>query len=91
MVLRDLHSKGLHFTSGLKFGTDYLVYKGDPSVFHSEWMLKVVTQPDIATDQLVALERVANTSKKTLVLAFSDGDKPSYVELKWTSEKGVSG
>jgi len=42
-VFRDLSiNKKLFVTDGSKFGADFLAYKGDPLIFHSEYLIKCI-------------------------------------------------
>lgn len=41
IVFRDLHRRGLRITAGSKFGADYLVYPGDPSIYHAQFCVRL--------------------------------------------------
>jgi tRNA splicing endonuclease len=42
-VFKDLTlNKGYYVTDGVKFGSEMLVYKGEPLLYHSSSMVKVV-------------------------------------------------
>ena len=43
-VFYDLHAQGYTMTSGLKFGAHFLVYPGDPMIFHAQFMAVVVDE-----------------------------------------------
>lgn len=75
-VFSDLWHEGYFITPGNKFGGDYLVYKGDPLMFHANFIVKCVhdiKQVDI-TD-LITCARIGTSTKKTLVLAEIDSEK----------------
>ena len=41
IVFRDLHRRGLRLTAGSKFGADYLIYPGDPSIYHAQFCVRL--------------------------------------------------
>ena len=43
-VFYDLHLQGYHLTSGLKFGSHFLAYPGDPMIYHAQFMVYVVDE-----------------------------------------------
>jgi len=43
-VFHDMHRQGYHLTSGIKFGSHYLAYPGDPMIFHAQFMVYVVDE-----------------------------------------------
>ena len=60
-----------YLTDGLKFGSDFLIYKGDPMLFHAEYLLKVIDSGSmISIKDMILYERMANTNKKHLIIAF---------------------
>lgn len=64
-VFRDLHRQGFVITDGVKFGADYLVYQGDPAVYHSNFQVQVLdSEVGISGRHLMALSRVARGAKK---------------------------
>lgn len=72
-------SLGWCMRSGVKFGTDFILYKRGPPFHHAEYAVNVVAsdaQLDWQGNQ--AIMRVLGGVKKTLVLAYVEG--PSYVE-----------
>lgn len=42
VVFRDMHMRGYRMTGGLKFGADYLVYPGDPTIFHAQLCVRLL-------------------------------------------------
>jgi tRNA-intron lyase len=73
LVFADLWAKGYRTTNGVKFGTDYLAYHGDPSTCHAAFMVSVVAESLVATPQeLVGRARVATTAHKICVIAYAD-------------------
>ncbi|CAH0398733.1 unnamed protein product [Chilo suppressalis] len=85
-VYKDLWDKGHHVTNGLKFGSDFLVYPGDPVRFHATYMVRCIY--DKATPfrpaNLVAFGRLSVAVNKLAVLAFyNSSEKIDYQTLQW--------
>lgn len=69
-VFRDLHRQGFVITDGVKFGSDFLVYQGDPALYHSNFQVQVLdSKVGIPGKHLMALSRVARGAKKRWVVA----------------------
>ncbi len=74
-VFYDLWRHGYAMTNGLKFGVNFLAYRGDPTAVHAAFMVIVVEEgAGIAILDLVARSRVATTALKTCVVAWA-GDQ----------------
>jgi tRNA splicing endonuclease len=73
LVFLDLWRKGYSCTNGLKFGVDFLCYRGDPSSVHAAFIVIVAAEGEgIALLDLVARSRVATTALKVCVMAWAD-------------------
>ncbi|TGZ73630.1 hypothetical protein CRM22_001371 [Opisthorchis felineus] len=90
-VFSDLWSKGFYITtSSAKMGGDFLVYPGDPLLFHASHII-VVHRPDelVLPHQLAARLRLANSVRKILVLATVSVEHPDpgvfYTSFSWTN------
>jgi tRNA splicing endonuclease len=71
----DLWSKGYALTNGIKFGVDYLAYRGDPTTCHAAFMVQVMAEGEPITPlALLGRSRVATTALKICVLAYADLD-----------------
>ena len=69
-VFRELHDRGYTLTGGLKFGADFLCYRGDPCTCHAEFCVKVLeAAAELAPLQLLAAARTAHAARKHYVLA----------------------
>jgi tRNA-splicing endonuclease subunit Sen34 len=69
-VFADLHSKGYFITVGNKFGGDFLAYPGDPNLYHSHYVVRVVLpQQQLHPVVLRAVARGVHAARKHLVLA----------------------
>jgi len=87
-VFCDLWGKGFFITNGNKFGSDYLLYPGDPSNYHSHYIVKIMLSTDhISPCQLILYGRLASTVKKTFVLAIVSLDNfyVKYQSISWAS------
>ncbi|ESO09662.1 hypothetical protein HELRODRAFT_183980 [Helobdella robusta] len=86
-VFKYFWEQNYFITSGLKFGGDFLVYPGDPSRYHSFYIVLCV-QHDEAINllQLIRMGRQATTVKKTFVLAsvdFNNTYNVNCVSIQW--------
>lgn len=71
-VFSDLWHQGHYLTSGIKFGGDFLVYSGDPHLYHAHAIVRCVVENQLQSEEgcdLVAATRIAAATKKTFVLA----------------------
>ncbi|CAM9922775.1 unnamed protein product [Lampetra fluviatilis] len=88
-VYRDLQRRGLHLTSGAKFGGDFLVYPGDPLRFHSHFIaLCHDDERPMALVELLAAARLGSNVKKTVLLCSPmPRDGVRYTSLQWSGWK----
>lgn len=49
-VFNDLTEKGFWLTLGVKFGTDFLAYEGDPLTCHAKFCVMVLPEGESAMD-----------------------------------------
>ncbi|KAI9491556.1 tRNA intron endonuclease [Zychaea mexicana] len=87
-VFEHLWSRQLYVTSGLKFGGDYLAYRGDPMRFHSHYIVSAKDRHEPMTGlDVIGMGRLATNVKKTYVIASpasdndTDSDENSAVEV----------
>jgi len=87
IVYKDLKSKGYNIQSGVKFGFRFRIYDkgikiGDD---HSLWLVEPISElKTIKISELVGKIRIANTTKKKMLLAVVDTDlNVSYFEQSW--------
>lgn len=71
-----LHARGYWVTDGLKYGAQWMCYRGDPLVYHASCAVVAVGAAAAAgaacvstAAELVAFARLCNTTRKTAVLA----------------------
>lgn len=85
-VYRDLRAKNYILKPGLKFGSDFSVYKKGPGIDHAPFLIRVFPRNSkIHPLDLVSAGRLANSVKKRYVMAsvISEFDI-KYYEFKWT-------
>ncbi|KZC09901.1 PREDICTED: tRNA-splicing endonuclease subunit Sen34 [Dufourea novaeangliae] len=83
---KDLWERGYYVTSGEKFGGDFLVYPGDPVMFHSQFIVQCKDRDEeIPITELSAQCRIACHVRKTRVYAFFSKDKNNvvYQSFQW--------
>jgi tRNA-splicing endonuclease subunit Sen34 len=80
-----LWQQGFFVSCGSKFGGDFLVYPGDPSRFHAEFVAIVVAWAELLSPlQLSSFGRLGTAVKKTpLLCAVDDTGMPQYLSLRW--------
>ncbi|KAK7487334.1 hypothetical protein BaRGS_00021423 [Batillaria attramentaria] len=85
-VFRDLWEKEYFLTSGQKFGGDFLAYPGDPSRFHSFYIVICVDfNKQLPALDIVSMGRLGSNVRKTVLLASTDYDgSVKYTSLQWT-------
>ena len=73
-----LHARGYWVTDGLKYGAQWMCYRGDPLVYHAACAVVAVgaarTNSVATAAELVAFARLCNTTRKTAVLADAEAD-----------------
>ena len=79
-----------HFTNlryivkdGFKYGSDFLVYSGDPVYCHAEAM--VIIGSVISRFRVVELCRIANDTNKNMLLAYERGGVIEVREIAWVN------
>jgi len=86
MVYEDLREKGFIVISGLKFGTDFAVYRKGPGLEHAPFIVDVMKRKDkINTDEIIRAGRLATTVKKRFIIAVPNKSKGDveYLMFKW--------
>jgi len=71
---KDLESAGARVSSGVKYGSDFLVYLGDPDAVHSSFTVN--TDRIVTFKSLSALVRVSATTKKDAVVYIDSSSTP---------------
>lgn len=85
-VYRELRDKNYILKPGLKFGSDFSVYKKGPGIDHAPFLVRVIPRGSkIFPLDLVSAGRLANSVKKRYVMASVISEfEIKYYEFKWT-------
>ena len=86
-VFRDMRTRGYIVKTGLKYGSDYRVYErgGRPGKTHAKWLMYCVNEKEsYAWHKFAAMNRVAHSVKKNLIIAIVDDESSiTYYEISW--------
>jgi len=85
-VFEDLWMRGYFISNGSKFGGNFLVYPGDPLLFHAHFIVIVVEPCEIISPlDIVSYGRLGVSVKKMSVLASVDphDSKVYYFPIDW--------
>ncbi|KAL0049301.1 hypothetical protein WJX82_010782 [Trebouxia sp. C0006] len=81
-IFSELHSKGYYITDGAKFGADYLLYPGDPLLFHAQFTVRILEHDTPIKPALLAgSARGSHAARKHLLLASVDGAAASFITV----------
>ncbi|XP_068683959.1 tRNA-splicing endonuclease subunit Sen34-like [Montipora foliosa] len=86
-VFADLWEKGFYLTSGVNFGGDFLAYPGDPSRYHSFYVVIIIPwERKITPFEIISAGRLGASVKKTALLCSmnEDTNKIVYTSVKWS-------
>ncbi|MCD6236277.1 MAG: tRNA-intron lyase [Thaumarchaeota archaeon] len=86
LVYRDLRDKGFIVTPGIKFGTDFAVYRLGPGLEHAPFIVQVKKFSDtISALEIIRSGRLATTVKKYFTVAIPDlkRGKVAYLLFEW--------
>eukprot|EP00794_Sanderia_malayensis_P007808 gene7807-8654_t len=90
-VFCDLWEKGYFITTGEKFGCDYLVYPGEPSRFHSRFIVLVMPSSKMLSNmELLAYARLGTGVKKNVVIATKNLSRGVSIVYKSLSSFNIS-
>jgi tRNA-intron lyase len=89
-VFESLYNKGYFVTNGDRFGCDFLVYKEDPLIYHSEFMVYVVSEKDTWKPfPMISISRLGNYVQKTVLYACVTSNEETkkeqvrFLSLNW--------
>ncbi|KAL4520849.1 hypothetical protein Ndes2526B_g00038 [Nannochloris sp. 'desiccata'] len=89
LTFKDLHSRGFRVTGGSKFGSDYLLYPGDPTLYHAQFCVRLVPFKDSILPALMASAcRGSFQARKHLLYAsvvMKNEEREKIVEDTWSS------
>jgi len=86
MVYKNLRENGLVVTPGIKYGSDFAVYKRGPGLEHAPYMVSVKKPNDeITATEIVKAGRLATTVRKRFIVAVPKPEtgKVDYLIFKW--------
>ncbi|XP_017068223.1 tRNA-splicing endonuclease subunit Sen34 [Drosophila eugracilis] len=84
-IFKDLWKRGKYVTSGDAFGADFLVYPGDPLIYHASHIVIIHESPIIKPLEMVAKVRLSVIVNKSCVFAYeneNDGEI-HYQTVTW--------
>ena len=68
-----------YITEGSNFGADFLVYPGDPMLYHAQFCVRIMGEEPLKPHLLAAAARGSHAARKQLLLACVSGEGPEYV------------
>lgn len=86
LTYKDLRDRGFIVTPGIKFGSDFAVYKVGPGLEHAPFIVQVKSPDEnISALEVVRSGRLATTVKKYFTIAMSDtsSKRVIYVLFEW--------
>ncbi|MEM0445106.1 MAG: tRNA-intron lyase [Nitrososphaerota archaeon] len=84
-VYRDLRERGFIVTPGLKFGSDFAVYKYGPGIDHAPFIVQVKGMgEEVSATELVRAGRLATTVRKNFIIAVPEEGRVRYLLFSWT-------
>jgi tRNA-intron endonuclease len=84
-VYRDLRDRGFTVRSGLKYGSDFTVYRLGPGLEHAPYVLHVYRGVErLDPTEIVRAGRLSHSVRKTFILAFPSRDgRVMYLMFDW--------
>jgi tRNA-intron endonuclease len=84
-VYMDLRKRGFVVASGIKFGSDFAVYKYGPGIDHAPFIVQVMQENEtISAAELVRAGRLATTVRKNFIVAIPQrGGRVRYLVFSW--------
>lgn len=86
IVYKDLREHDFVVTPGIKFGSDFAVYKHGPGRDHAPYIVSVKTgESQMTATEIVKAGRLATTVRKRFIIAVPDieDEDITYVIFKW--------
>jgi len=86
-TFKDLWNHNYYISEGSKFGGDFLVYAGDPLLYHAKYIVICVNGPEEVnvpgrSQDTVAMSRLGTSVKKIILFSWLQGDEVKYKSLK---------
>ena len=84
LVYKDLRNKGFIVRSGLKFGSDYSLYRRGPGIDHAPFLIHVFDEERMIDPiEIVRAGRLSHSVKKRFILSVVGRSGVKYVAFKW--------
>ncbi|TMW53755.1 hypothetical protein DOY81_001160 [Sarcophaga bullata] len=77
LVFRDLWRRGKYVTCGDAFGADFLLYPGDPLIYHASHIVILLNSSKIKALDMITKVRVSVTVNKLRVFTYLDDESDS--------------
>ncbi|XP_068158571.1 uncharacterized protein Tsen34 [Drosophila tropicalis] len=84
-IFCDLWQKKKFITSGEAFGADFLVYPGDPLIYHASHIVIVQEDSVIRPLQFIGKVRLSVTVNKSCIFAYEDNNRICYQTVNWSN------
>ncbi len=86
LVYKDLRERGFIVTPGIKFGSDFAVYKLGPGLEHAPFIVQVRSPEDrVSALDIIRSGRLATTVRKHFTIAIPDlrTSRVDYLMFEW--------
>ena len=84
-IYKDLRDRGFVVRSGLRYGSDFTVYRHGPGIDHSPYIVHVYKSTyRLDPVEIVKAGRLSHSVRKTFILSsLSENREPVYLMFKW--------
>lgn len=83
-VYKDFRDRGLVVRSGLKFGSDFSIYRTAPGLEHAPYIVGVFKKgQEIDPADLVRAGRLSHSVRKKFIIAVHEGNSTRYAFIEW--------
>lgn len=90
ILFQDLYNRGFYITSGLKYGSEFLAYFGDPVAYHAQYALRIVAGDGHGNvnltfedfNEINSLYRLCHTANKVSLLVTVNSEQITYWTLR---------
>lgn len=83
-VYKDFRNKGFIVRSGMKFGSDFSLYRTAPGIEHAPYLVGVYRKgQEIDPVELIRAGRLSHSVRKKFIIAVHLGDNLKYAFLEW--------
>ncbi len=86
LVYKDLRERGFIVTPGIKFGSDFAVYRLGPGLEHAPFIVQVKSMDDkVSALDIIRSGRLATTVRKHFTIAVPDlrANRVEYLMFEW--------